>query len=626
MPSNAEDWENQGAGTSPQKSKSNNGTKKTMRLSEAQDQLSAWTRVIDQWGEITYVNTITKMAKRLLPDAICLAGRDAVVALRTINVSRDAYRVEKPDPDDELYNSGVGVYDDPEMIARVAATKKYRRDMEKRRLELKEDGKREWEVLADPETGEAYYWNHITHQRRPDMPSSLDHFGDLQRLESLVINAGDLQALPLSLFSKRHPIKKIEIQGNMLRSIPSGIWRCIALQSLRIPGNQLIQLPETLGRVMTLTELDVTGNKLVYLPRSLGDCVILKKLFISHNRLRDIPPTLCRCRKLESLVLSHNPFTKCDDIISMVEMGSKIGEGIKYFLKHCRERRAREIRGAPPNGKLVVHHGINDSCSQLDIRQRQGLMTAISVSLSTRKLYWFWNGLPGLNNTILGCDHLIDLRLVGNKIEYIPDGLSVLKSLQIFIAHSNQIATIGDKAFRGVQGSLKVLDLSMNKILKLPPKIVRLRKLAQLRLKCNCLTELPDDFGKLRRLIVIDLGMNQLNKLPSNISGLELLESLDLQRNQLTNSCIDLKFERLISLTSLNLTMNNFTIIPKHIGQLKKLQELKFAANLIEMIPDSLSSGPLQKNLTKLWLPNNKLSRIPLSFARLKALQSIMVC
>jgi hypothetical protein len=223
MPSNAEDWENQGAGTSPQKSKSNNGTKKTMRLSEAQDQLSAWTRVIDQWGEITYVNTITKMAKRLLPDAICLAGRDAVVALRTINVSRDAYRVEKPDPDDELYNSGVGVYDDPEMIARVAATKKYRRDMEKRRLELKEDGKREWEVLADPETGEAYYWNHITHQRRPDMPSSLDHFGDLQRLESLVINAGDLQALPLSLFSKRHPIKKIEIQGNMLRSIPSGI-------------------------------------------------------------------------------------------------------------------------------------------------------------------------------------------------------------------------------------------------------------------------------------------------------------------------------------------------------------------------------------------------------------------
>jgi hypothetical protein len=394
MPSNAEDWENQGAGAS--KNINSPPTKKKLRLSEAQDQLDAWTRVISQWGEITYVNKITKIARRLLPDAICLAGRDAVIALRTINVSKGAYRAEIPDPDDELYNSGVGVYDDPEMIKRVEETKLYRRNMEKRRLELREDGKREWEVLADPETGQAYYWNHITQRRRPDMPSSLDHFGDLQRLENLVINAGDLQALPESLFNKRHPIVKIEIQGNMLRSIPFGIWRCIALQSLRIPGNQLIQLPETLGRVMTLTELDVTGNKLVYLPRSLGDCVVLKKLFISHNRLRDIPPTLCRCRKLESLVISHNPFTKCPTIIETVELGSKNGEGIKYFLKHCRERRAREIRGAPPNGQLVVHHGVNDSCSQLDIRQRQSLMNAISVSLTTRSLYWFWNGLPGL--------------------------------------------------------------------------------------------------------------------------------------------------------------------------------------------------------------------------------------
>ena len=59
--------------------------------------------------------------------------------------------------------------------------------MERRRLELREDGKREWEVLADPDTGDSYYWNHITRTRRDDMPMSLDTFGLLQRLESLVI-------------------------------------------------------------------------------------------------------------------------------------------------------------------------------------------------------------------------------------------------------------------------------------------------------------------------------------------------------------------------------------------------------------------------------------------------------
>ena len=111
-----------------------------------------------------------------------------------------------------------------------------------------------------------------------------------------------------------------------------------------------------------------------------------------------MPPTLCRCRKLESLgkrtifcvslvilllfsspflttdfyffplflssVLSNNPFTKCLDLIQIVEKN-----GIQGFLSHCRERRAREIRGAPPDGTIQVHHGVNDELSQLDIRQ-----------------------------------------------------------------------------------------------------------------------------------------------------------------------------------------------------------------------------------------------------------------
>ena len=70
MPSNAEDWENQGAGAnavSPSKAKkSGKKIKKKMRLSEAQDQISAWERIIDQWGEITYVNKLTRVARRYI--------------------------------------------------------------------------------------------------------------------------------------------------------------------------------------------------------------------------------------------------------------------------------------------------------------------------------------------------------------------------------------------------------------------------------------------------------------------------------------------------------------------------------------------------------------------------------
>ena len=52
----------------------------------------------------------------------------------------------------------------------------------------------------------------------------------------------------------------------------------------------------------------------------------------------------------------------------------------KGFLSHCRERRAREIRGAPPDGTIQVHHGVNDDLSQLDIRQVRVLCVLFVVS------------------------------------------------------------------------------------------------------------------------------------------------------------------------------------------------------------------------------------------------------
>ena len=109
----------------------------------------------------------------------------------------------------------------------------------------------------------------------------------------------------------------------------------------------------------------------------------------------------------------------------------------------------------------------------------------------------------------------------------------MLKHLQILICHSNNITTIGDKAFRGVHGSLTTLDLSMNRLSCLPAKIIRLRKLKYLRLKSNLIEKLPHDLGKCRRIIEMDIGMNCLHTLPNNMEGFELLQSLDLQRNQL---------------------------------------------------------------------------------------------
>ena len=67
------------------------------------------------------------------------------------------------------------------------------------------------------------------------------------------------------------------------------------------------------------------------------------------------------------------------------------------------------------------------------------------------------------------------------------------------------------------------------------------------------------------------------------------------------------------------------TCIPTAIGSLKKLEILKMASNKIVTIPDSLSDHHLQTTLVKLWLPNNLLQQIPLSFSRLTAIKSVML-
>jgi hypothetical protein len=113
MPSNSDDWETRGAGASASSGR-NQGKKAAStrygKLSEAQDRLEAWTRVIDRWGEITYINKVTEIARRTLPDVVAMAGRAAVEKLVTINVSRGAYYIDERtiDPEDELFNSGVG--------------------------------------------------------------------------------------------------------------------------------------------------------------------------------------------------------------------------------------------------------------------------------------------------------------------------------------------------------------------------------------------------------------------------------------------------------------------------------------------------------------------------------------
>ena len=161
-----------------------------------------------------------------------------------------------------------------------------RRESRKRRLRLKRDGKREWEALADTETGDTFFFNHITHARREKMPKHLDCFGELRNLIKLQINTGQMQRLPDSLFKQKRPLQILEVKMNRLKMLQEGIYNLDNLRELRLPGNQLVRIPDGIGKCTLLETIDLTANNVQTLPRSVGNCVYLKHLWLfpqSHS-------------------------------------------------------------------------------------------------------------------------------------------------------------------------------------------------------------------------------------------------------------------------------------------------------------------------------------------------------
>ncbi len=96
--------------------------------------------------------------------------------------------------------------------------------------------------------------------------------------------------------------------------------------------------------------------------------------------------------------------------------------------------------------------------------------------------------------------------------------------------------------------NLKTLNLSKNKITVLPAELGLLTKLEELDLTNNKVEDLPKEIGKLTRLRVLKFRNNKLYSLPNEIGELGRLETADFNGNPIWRlpeefrSCTNLKF------------------------------------------------------------------------------------
>lgn len=195
---------------------------------------------------------------------------------------------------------------------------------------------------------------------------------------------------------------------------------------------------------------------------------------------------------------------------------------------------------------------------------------------------------------ISSIDGLINLTLLDlsrNRISRVPDdAFNSLKTLQTIKLADNNL-TLSKNSFRGLENSLKNLNLKGTNQKSIPECIRSLKNLAFLDLAQNILSELPGPSGHV-------------------LQGLGALTALNLERNVI-QSLGEFTFDGVKNtLSSLSLLNNLLTDYPTAaISKLPELRVLDLGFNLITEIPsNAFLANP---SLTLLALDGNPIETIP---------------
>ncbi|XP_008047149.1 leucine-rich repeat and calponin homology domain-containing protein 4, partial [Carlito syrichta] len=162
------------------------------------------------------------------------------------------------------------------------------------------------------------------------------------------------------------------------------------------------------------------------------------------------------------------------------------------------------------------------------------------------------------------------------------------------------------------------LDLSRNRFPEVPEAACQLVSLEGLSLYHNCLRCLNPALGNLTALTYLNLSRNQLSSLPPYICQLPL-RVLIVSNNKL--GALPPSISALGSLRQLDVSSNELQSLPAELCGLSSLRDLNVRRNQLSTLPDELGDLPL----VRLDFSCNRVSRIPVSFCRLRHLQVILL-
>ncbi|XP_071961836.1 leucine-rich repeat protein 1-like isoform X2 [Antedon mediterranea] len=170
----------------------------------------------------------------------------------------------------------------------------------------------------------------------------------------------------------------------------------------------------------------------------------------------------------------------------------------------------------------------------------------VRLNITDRQNYPLANGFPRTLETLRVCNCMlkkVDSRILmlkqlrsldfsNNRFQTLPEQLSQIPTLAELKLTGNFLLEVPKCIWTGkLQHSLKMLDLSDNKLQYISPDITKMSSLVRLNLNSNEIKKLPSNFGQLSALKFFSAARNKLRNLPATFGDLRM-EELDLSGNE----------------------------------------------------------------------------------------------
>ncbi|KAJ8714547.1 hypothetical protein PYW07_002772 [Mythimna separata] len=204
------------------------------------------------------------------------------------------------------------------------------------------------------------------------------------------------------------------------------------------------------------------------------------------------------------------------------------------LLKSCVTGDTQHVQVAPLASLSVTHKDIAPTKLVINHRSEYPIK---GLPRTLESLYINGLGLCNFRRDILLLKQLVILDLSNNAIEKIPPEFGRMPKLSELYLSNNQLGVKGEVDWRWLMGpqitnTLKLLDISGNKLGSLPKSIWKLQKLVTLKLDNNMLDKLPTTMGRMSSLRYLTMTQNELTSLPCGLLQCRL-EYLDLSVNKL---------------------------------------------------------------------------------------------